>query len=347
MCSSLATQNYDVSLVVADGLGDEFRDGVNIKDTGTKSGGRLSRMTKTVRRVYQKALELDADVYHLHDPELIPVGLKLKKRGKKVIFDSHEDLPKQLLAKPYLNCITKFVLSNAFALYERWACPKFDAIVTATPFIRDKFLTTNNNTVDINNFPLLEELANTVTWADKRNEVVYVGGIEKIRGIEQVVEALDLIDGVRLNLAGKFSEKAIEDKVKAFKGWGKVNELGFLNRAEISNILAKSKVGLVTLHPVINYRDALPVKMFEYMAAGIPVVASNFPLWCGIIEGAKCGVCVDPMNSQSIADTILYLMENPAGAEKMGRNGRQAVEKNYNWLIEKKKLFKLYEELLI
>lgn len=347
MCSSLAANGYDVSLVVADGLENEVKNGVNIVDVGAKSGGRLSRMTKTVKRVYEKAIELDADIYHLHDPELMPIGLKLKKRGKKVIFDAHEDLPKQLLGKPYLNPLAKVALSKISEIYERFVCLKFDAVITATPFIRDKFLKINPNTVDINNFPILEELANTSEWAQKQNEVVYVGGIAKIRGIEEVVQALAYTNDIRLNLAGKFSEVSVEEKVKKDAAWSKVNELGFLNREQVGDVLAKSKVGLVTLHPVINYIDALPVKMFEYMAAGIPVIASNFPLWREIVEGNQCGVCVDPLDSKAIGEAIQYLIGHPSEAEQMGENGRKAVEEKYNWTIEEQKLLKLYNELLV
>jgi len=346
MCLSLESQNYSVSLVVADGIGDEINNDVNIIDVGEKSGGRLSRMTKTVRRVYERALELGADLYHLHDPELIPIGLKLKKLGKTVVFDAHEDLPKQLLGKPYLNRLTKQILSNTFALYERWACQKFDAIVTATPFIRDKFLSINTHTVDINNFPLLGELANTSNWAEKNDEAVYVGGIAKIRGIEQIIQAVGLTQGVRLNLAGSFSEKEVETTVKGYPSWGQVNELGFLNRQEVSTVLAKSKVGIVTFLPAPNHIDAQPNKMFEYMSAGVPIITSNFPLWKEIVEGNQCGVCVDPLNPKAIAEAIQYLINNSVEAEEMGKKGRLAVEEQYNWAIEEKKLFKLYEELL-
>ena len=346
MCSSLATHvKYEVSLVVADGKGDESKNNVNIIDVGAKSGGRWSRMTKTVKRVYEKAIELDADIYHLHDPELMPVGLKLKKRGKKVIFDAHEDLPKQLLGKPYLNPLAKMVLSKAFEIYEQFVCPKFDAVITATPVIRDKFLKINLNTLDVNNFPILEELANTSNWSQKQNEVVYVGSIAKIRGIEEVVQALAYTNEIRLNLAGKFSEKSVEENVKNDAAWSKVNELGFLNRQQVGDVLAKSKVGLVTLHPVINYIDALPVKMFEYMAAGIPVIASNFPLWREIVEGNQCGVCVDPLDPKAIGEAIQYLIDHPEQAEQMGENGRKAVEEKYNWTIEEQKLLALYEAL--
>lgn len=112
-------------------------------------------------------------------------------------------------------------------------------------------------------------------------------------------------------------------------------------------VLARSMAGLVTLHPIINYIDALPVKMFEYMAAGIPVIASNFPLWREIIEGNKCGLCVDPLNPSEIAKAIDYIVTHPAAAQQMGENGFRAVKEQYNWAIEEKKLLALYEQLLL
>lgn len=346
MCRSLAAAGKDVSLVVADGLGDETREEVRIFDVG-KPKGRLERMWKATRRVLGKALELDCDLYHLHDPELLPAGIALRRRGKRVVFDAHEDLPRQILSKPYLHPVVRRPLSAAIKRFERYACRRLTHVIAATPAISDKFAAMRIGTTNVNNFPISDELADDVQWSEKAREVAYVGGISAIRGIGEVVVAMELCrSGVRLNLVGDFSEKTVKAKTQALPGWSRVNELGFLSRLEVKSVLGRSTAGIVTFLPEPNHIDAYPNKMFEYMSAGLPVIASDFPLWREIIEGSQCGVCVDPLDAASIASAIDRLVENPELARNMGENGRRAVHEKYNWDIEERKLLSLYEELL-
>ncbi|WP_313705738.1 glycosyltransferase [Massilia sp.] len=341
-CRTLAANGYDVTLVVADGKGDARMDGVAIADVG-RLPGRLQRILKTTQRVFDRALALDADIYHFHDPELIPAGLKLKRRGKTVIFDSHEDVSRQLQGKPYLGPVARRVLPALFSAYERFACSRFDGIVTATPFIRDAFLKINPVTVDINNFPIIDEFAGAESWSMKRNEVCYVGAISGIRGIRQLVEAGTLLrSGARLNLAGRFFDPAAEAEVRAHPGWQHVSDLGFLDRAGIRDVMSRSVAGMVTLLPLPNHIDSLPTKMFEYMSSGIPVIASDFPLWRDIIEGNRCGICVDPLDPHAIAAAIDHLVTHPHIARSMGERGRQAVLEKYNWGIEAARLTDFY-----
>lgn len=344
-CRSLAAHGYEVTLVVADDAGDANDDGVCIVDAGRLSG-RINRVFRTTRRVLAKALGIDADIYQLHDPELIPAGLSLKRMGKKVIFDSHEDVPNQLLGKPYLGALSGRAVAGAFSAFERYACRRFDGIIAATPFIRDKFLSINAHTVDVNNFPVPAEFDSSAPWSEKAAQVCYVGSIAAIRGIRELVEACSVLHSpARLALGGQFSEPALEAQMRTRPGWGRVDALGHLDRHAVRDVMAASMAGLVTLHPVVNYLDALPVKMFEYMAAGIPVIASDFPLWREIVEGNGCGLCVDQSDPKAIAAAIDYFVLNPQVAQRMGQNGRAAVLEKYNWQLQSNKLISFYENL--
>lgn len=344
-CTSL-TKNYKTVLVVADGKGNNIKNDVSVYDVG-KFKSRRNRIIKAPRAVLKKALEIDADLYHLHDPELIPMGLKLKKLGKKVIFDAHEDLPNQIQSKHYLNTFSKKTLSTAVKIYERFACSRLDGIVAATPHIRDKFLKINHNTIDINNYPRIEEFAISESTLIVTNQVCYIGGLASVRGIKEMVNALELTKNqVTLKIAGNFADKNLEEKVIEMFGWQSVDFLGYIDREGINHALNSSIAGLVVLHPTISYIDSLPVKMFEYMCAGIPVIASDFPLWRSIIDDAQCGLCVDPLEPQEIADAIDYLVTHPDEAIAMGKKGRQAITEKYNWADEEAKLLSFYSKIL-
>lgn len=345
-CRSLARFGYDVTLV-ATNCESQVKDGVKIVGVQSHAGGRFSRMLKTAYRTYRAAKNLDADIYHFHDPELLPYGYLLKRKGKVAIYDAHEDVPKQILGKHWINPYLRKTISVLFRVYENFICKRLSAVVTATPHIYRRFVPINPRSVDISNFPLLHELSNPQTTAvQKDNAVCYVGGITELRGITDMVDALAIADGPRMHLAGNFSPESLYESIQKNPGWKKVDFYGTVGREKVAEILAKSVAGMVTLREAPNHVDSQPIKMFEYMSAGIPVIASNFPLWKQVIEDNRCGLCVNAQDPTDIARGIRYIVEHPLEAAEMGANGRKAVENRYNWEVEEKKLDILYASLL-
>jgi len=343
-CVSLKKAGFDVSLIVADGLGDEIKKGVHIFDV-SKETKRINRILKSPKRVKAKAIEINADVYHFHDPELIPIALKLIKEDKKVIYDVHEDVPRQLLTKPYLKKFIKPFISRIFEIFENRAAKKFSAIVTATDFIKDRFLDINKNSYSVKNYPIISELNNEKDYFSKENRICYIGSISEVRGIKEIVSAMRFIES-QMDLAGNFNTNTLRDEVIKIDGWEKVSEHGFVGREKTAEILAQSRVGLVTLYPTINYKDALPVKMFEYMMAGIPFVASNIELWKSIADENNCGLIANPYKPDDIAEKVNFLLQNPEQANEMGQNGKKAIKEKFNWAIESQILIEVYKKIL-
>jgi len=315
-CKTLAKSGYEVYLIAQHDK-EEIVDGIHLIPLPIVRS-RIRRMIYLPIRALKEALKLKANIYHFHDPELIPIGVLLKVFAKgKVIYDVHEDVPKQIMSK-------------------YWIPKKLRGIISFIVNLGEK------------KFSFLLE----VKGKEKKDDVfkiIYIGGLSKIRGISEVVKALEYVDSnkeVRLILCGKFSPIEYEKEVRNLKGFEKVDYLGWLEPDEVVNKLVDVDAGIVCLHPITNYVTALPVKLFEYMAAGLPVIASNFPLWREIVEGNNCGICVDPLNPKEIAEAIKYLIEHLDKAQKMGENGKKAVLEKYNWEKESEKLIKLYEDLL-
>lgn len=345
-CQSLCAVDYQTLLVVADGEGNVDAPGVSVHDVGAPSFKWL-RPVVSSWRVLRAARRLDADVYHFHDPELIPVGLWLKLRGGRVVFDVHEDLGAQLLTKPYLRPRIARVIARIADRIERFGARRFDAIVAATPHIGAKFDDINPRTIVVNNYPLLDELGSGKPWTTPRRSIAYVGGMSEIRGLRNVVAAMEHVDdGVELVMVGTFTDSSFEAELRAMPGWERIRYLGFGDRQQVRDALAECFAGLVTFHPAPNHVNAQPNKMFEYMAAGIAVIASDFPAWREVIVGSGAGLCVDPLDPAAIATAINALAADPATAETMGQAGRQLVETTHNWANEETKLLALYDELL-
>ncbi|SER69431.1 Glycosyltransferase involved in cell wall bisynthesis [Gracilibacillus ureilyticus] len=344
-CSFLVKADFEVHLI-APNTEETSLNGIHVHGVRNPYNGRIKRAKNLTRDIYRKALDVNAEIYHFHDPELIPIGLKLRKKGKKVIYDIHEDVPRQILSKHWIPNYLRKLVSFFFEKYENQAVKKFSALVTATPHIKERFQKLNDCVINVNNYPILEELYDPYLIKDiqKEKSVIYIGGISKDRGSVNCVKSIANTDAV-FKLAGKFANKREKAIVEELPGWEKVDYMGFLNRNQIKKELETSMAGLVVLEPKMNYKDSLPIKMFEYMATGLPVIASNFPLWKEIIEGNQCGLTVDPLNVNEISSAIQWVMNNPEKARAMGENGKSAVLSKFNWEAESKKLINLYEQL--
>jgi glycosyltransferase involved in cell wall biosynthesis len=345
-CKSLAQAGYHVTFIVPHEQ-DEVIDGVYVKAV-CKPTGRKGRVTRTVWQVYKEALQQNADVYHFHDPELILIGLLLRMKGKKVIYDIHEDVPRHILLKEYIPVISRRAVSKIAALIEWIAGQVFDSIVVVTPTIAQRFPT--RKVLIIQNFPIWEELImeSPIPYRERDPVVAYVGGIATIRGINEIVQAMALIPkevNARLVLAGAFTPKKLETEIQNVPGWSRVDFIGWQSRPQVAELLARARVGVVVLHPLPNYIDSQPIKLFEYMAAGLPVVASDFLLLRKIVDGAGCGLLVNPLDPTAIAEAIKWLLEHPDKAEAMGKRGQLAVRNHYNWEREEKKLVQLYQRI--
>jgi hypothetical protein len=345
-CVSLARAGYEVVQVVGDGLGDAVVKGVRIVDIGAPPSGRLQRMRLQPRRALEAVLRLQPALVHFHDPELLPVGVKLMRRGIKAVYDAHEDVPRQILTKQWIPSALRRPLSWAFERYENAQVKRLAGVVAATPHIAERFASLARWLANVSNFPFLDELAPASVAVPRENKVCYVGGITRTRGAHEMLRALALVPGVRMLLCGKFEDAALEAELRAAPGWPQVDYLGQVGRDQVRDVMARSFAGLVTLQPMPSYLDSLPIKMFEYMSAELPVIASSFPLWRGIVETHGCGVCVSPVDPAAIADAIRGLRDTPERVRVMGAAGNRAVHEVFNWPQAERELLAFYATLL-
>lgn len=348
-CISLAKAGYETILIVQDAE-DNIRDGVQIKAL-PKAKNRLMRMVYLPWYAFCVVLGMRPKICHFHDPELIPAGIMMKLAGIKVVYDVHEDYPHSLLAsdRAWLPNWSRNLISLGVAIFERLGVKVFDGISVATPAIGKRFPT--QKTATIQNFPILDELdaKEKIRYRERSSNIIYTGAVSFLRGIQELMQAIDYLIpnySCKLLLAGKFDSPEMENEIRQMSSWQHVDYRGWISRESVEDLLGQAKVGVVNFHPVFNHMEAQPNKLFEYMSAGIPVVASDFPLWRKIIGDAECGLLVDPLDPIKIAEAIRWLLDHPVEAEAMGKRGKKAVEERYNWNIEEKKLLAFYERIL-
>jgi glycosyltransferase involved in cell wall biosynthesis len=301
--------------------------------------------------VYRKARRQDASIYHFHDPELIPIALLLRAAGKRVIYDIHEDLPRTVSYKPYIPRWLCGFVAGLLEVVERWASRWFSALIAATPPIAERFRGANREVVVVHNYPRMEEICALPCedHAARDGSLLYVGmRITRARGAEEMVRAMGLVPAtlsVRLKLVGTWDPPDLVESLSRIRGWERTECVGWLRRTELAQVLRRASAGLALLHAEPNYVTAQPVKLFEYMCAGLPVIASDLPGCREIVASARCGLLVNPLDPQEIAQAIAYLWTHPQEAEAMGRRGFEAIQERYNWASEEEVLLRLYRRL--
>lgn len=343
-CRSLGAAGYDITLVARQSASGPVGR-VRVVAVGD-ARNRFDRMTRVAARVLRAARRERPDIYHLHDPELLWVGLLLKLGGHRVVYDVHEDVPKQIMNKFWIHPRARRLLAGMVTAMEAVCGRLFDAIVAATPTIAEKFPAAK--TVVVQNFPerAIAEREGPPTDDARRYAFAYAGGLNVVQGVREITAVAALLpEDARGVVAGWFDSDDVEREVQAAPGWRKVDYLGEVDHARVIEAIRSANCGIVIDRPISNYLDSYSTKMFEYMACGIPVVCSDFPLWARIVGDADCGIAVDPLDPPAAADAVAQLWKDPQEARRLGENGRRAILDRYNWEAEFAKLDALYKRL--
>lgn len=349
-CISLSASGFDVTLIACSNTAfEDVKNGVKRISLYVPVKNRLQRMIKRTSAVYKKALEVDADIYHFHDPELLPIGLKLKRKGKKIIFDSHEFYGEQILYKHYIPFLLRSFIASVYMGYEKYVCKRIDAVIqVCTLNGKDYF----NNRAKISEFITNAPVKNSSSYhenrlpCEERDKVIHIGSLTHSRGITHLIEAAAK-SKISLILAGHFASPEYHEQLKCNPAYPAVDYRGYLTSIQINEVLCQAYAGISTLLHIGQYPkiDTFPTKVYDYMAAGLPVILSDTQYAKRINEKHNIGICVNPENVEEISNAILFLKENKTMAKEMGLNGRMAFEKEFNWDIEVIKLINLYNQI--
>ncbi|HEY8176682.1 MAG TPA: glycosyltransferase family 4 protein [Gemmatimonadaceae bacterium] len=346
-CRTLLQAGYDVVFICQHPTAD-IVNGVRIIPVPMRRG-RPSRMLLGVWDVFRISVRERARVYHLHDAELLPIAPLLRLTGAKVVYDVHEDLPRQILSKHWLRRPLRRPLAWIAEVIEGLLARAATAIVAATPQIARRF--PSDRTVIVQNFAMMEELAleNPTPYHRREAMFVYIGAISAVRGVFEMLAAIALLPAElspKLVLGGLLSHDALHQEMRRARGWLRSEYHGWQTRQQVAHHLDAARAGLLLIHPIRNYLESYPLKAFEYMAAGLPLIVSDFPLWREMFGDVGCALFVDPLDPDAVAKAMRWVLSNPADAERMGAKGRAAARARFNWQAEAAKLLSLYDHLL-
>lgn len=345
-CRTLAANGYEVSYITQ-GKHDEVIDDVKLQGTGKPIiKNRILRMTVGCRRMVKIALKEDADIYHIHDSELLRFIKVLKKGGKKVVYDSHEHLPMQIMEKEWLPSGLRKIISKIAGGFEMSRVRYMDLIFVVADKTYERFVNHGVDIVKLENFPIFGEFKDIkVNYEIKKDlrKICYTGAVWIERGLDTMCMAAGLTDCTFV-IAGRIDHSEPDKFIAEFGN--NIIFPGYLSREGVVKLYEESIAGVCLFKPYPNNMIDPPTKIFEYMAAGIPVIASDFESITKVIGRYKCGICINPLDVGKIQKAMQYVIDNPEIAEMMGKNGRNAIGTELNWEIHSKVLIDAYEKLL-
>jgi len=310
---------------------------------------RLSRMIFGTRHVYKQAKALQADIYVFHDPELLWVGKRLKRKDNVVVYDIHEDYVTSILQKTYLNKSFREMAAKMYTILEK-ICTTNMELSLAEKYYKDFY----PNGTCILNYPIVNE---TLMKQDDSGQTIekkllYTGNVTKDRGA-LIHASLPTLDAdIEMQFIGKCQGKLAKEMNKtAGKSKDRLHIEGidtFVVKDQIDKMYHQHRwlAGVALFPPTKHYMKKELTKFFEYMSAGIPILCSDFPLWKDFVEEHQCGIAVDPYDEAAIQEAIQFLKNHPEKAAELGANGRHAIANDLNWKAEEKKLFSWYDELV-
>lgn len=303
---------------------------------------------RPMKDMFKLGLEVNADVYHAHEPDSFQVAVKLKKRAhKKAVYDSHEYYP-----EAFSEHFKKFspLAKKALYLYEKNLASQADMIITVNEILVQKFEKYNKNVLLIPNYPIFEEKQAQKIYKDKP-VFVYVGEQREDRGILKILQAIKQTKGdASYIFIGRFINEAFENKVNAYINENLSNKdvkfIGKIPHLEVFNYLSFADAGFVLLQPESwRYVNSEPIKLFEYMLGKTAIIGSDFPMMKKVIAKPNCGFTVKPDDVNEIAKTIDYVITNRKEVVSMGQRGYEEAACNYNWDVMEKRLLNAYKAL--
>ena len=345
-CKSLAQAGYDVALVVGRAPRDDLA-GVRIIGVGAAKN-RLDRALRVAWNVYRAARRERADVYQFHDPELLWVGLALKLHGSTVVYDVHEDVPKQIMNKFWLPRWVRRPLAVAVGLAE---------YLRLVGVRRDR----GRQSRDGGTFPRRQDRRGTELSRPRPRQGRR--GRPRLRAAALCLRLHRRTQrgtrcprdhghryGTRPGHArrtrrARSTTTVSRRRFRATPAWRSMCYVGRLPQPQVMAAIRSARSGIALNRKVSNYFDAYSTKMFEYMACGIPVICSDFPHWVRVIDDADCGIAVDPRDPAAVAAAISKVATDPDEARRLGGNGRRAIIERYNWDNEFAKLDALYRRI--